>query len=415
MRLARFAWLVLGWNVAVILWGAFVRATGSGAGCGAHWPLCNGEVVPRAPALETMVEFTHRATSGLALMLVAALCLWVFREKPKGHPARRAAGASVFFILTEAAVGAGLVLFGLVGQNDSVARALFMAGHLANTFVLLACLTLTAHWCASEARLRPAAVSRLGWVFAAGAIALVGVGKSGAVAALGDTLYPAQSVLGGLAQDLSPTAHFLVQLRIAHPILALAGALLVAFAASRVLQATEDGGARSAAWAVSALALLQLGGGLLNVALLAPVWMQIVHLLLADLLWIAFVLLAVRALSLPLTGAGEGRGTGPGRLEVPSRAPGALRACSGGQPERHLHRHDHGRGHAVDQRRRVDPLADRLGRGLVEEGQPAHHLHVHHATPRVDRRTRGRRPPRGGSPRRPRGRREGRASPCGAP
>ena len=300
MRLTRFAWLVLGWNVAVILWGAFVRATGSGAGCGAHWPLCNGEVVPRAPALETMVEFTHRATSGLALLLVFALCAWVFRERPKGHPARRAAGASVFFILVEAAVGAGLVLLGLVGRNDTVARALFMAGHLANTFVLLACLTLVAHWCATDARLRPEAVSRFGWVMAASAVALVGIGKSGAIAALGDTLYPAQSVLGGLAQDVSPTAHFLVQLRIAHPILALAGALLVAFAASRVLQATDDAGVRDAAWAVSALALLQLGGGLLNLALLAPVWMQIVHLLGADLLWIAFVLLAVRALSLPL-------------------------------------------------------------------------------------------------------------------
>jgi cytochrome c oxidase assembly protein subunit 15 len=301
-QLARFARLVLGWNVAVILWGAFVRATGSGAGCGAHWPLCNGEVVPRAPALDTMVEFTHRATSGVALLLVFALALWVFRDRPKGHPARRAAAASVFFILTEAAVGAGLVLFHLVGANDSVARALFMAGHLANTFVLLACLTLTAHWCATDDPVRREAVSRFGWPFAIGAIALVGVGKSGAVAALGDTLYPAQSILGGLAQDVSPTAHFLVQLRVAHPILALAGVLLVAFAASRILQATADARARRAAWAVSSLALLQLALGLLNVVLLAPVWLQIVHLLLADVLWIAFVLLAVRALSLPLLG-----------------------------------------------------------------------------------------------------------------
>ena len=152
-----------------------------------------------------------------------------------------------------------------------MARALFMAGHLANTFVLLACLTLTAHWCATR-RPAPAATRcrASAGCSGVGAVALVGVGKSGAVAALGDTLYPAQSVLGGLAQDVSPTAHFLVQLRIAHPILALAGALLVAFAASRVLQATDDAGARDAAWAVSALALLQLGGGLLNVALLAP-------------------------------------------------------------------------------------------------------------------------------------------------
>jgi heme A synthase len=122
------------------------------------------------------------------------------------------------------------------------------------------------------------------------------VGKSGAVAALGDTLYPAQSILGGLAQDVSPTAHFLVQLRVAHPILALAGALLVAFAASRVLQATDDAGVRDAAWAVSALTLLQLGGGLLNVALLAPVWLQLAHLLVADAIWIGFVLLGAEAL-----------------------------------------------------------------------------------------------------------------------
>jgi heme A synthase len=298
-RLARLAWLVLAWNVAVILWGAFVRATGSGAGCGAHWPLCNGEVVPRAPALETLVEFTHRATSGIALLLVFALAVWVFRDRPKGHPARRAAAASVLVILVEAAVGALLVLFGLVAENDSVARALFMAGHLANTFVLLACLTLTAHWCATDAPLQPPAVSRFAWSFGIGAIALVVVGKSGAVAALGDTLYPAQSILDGLAQDVSTTAHFLVQLRIAHPIVALAGALLVAFAAGRVLQVAPAAGARSLAWAVPGLALLQLAIGLLNVALLAPVWMQIIHLLAADVLWIAFVLLAVRALSLP--------------------------------------------------------------------------------------------------------------------
>ena len=298
IRLAAFARLVLGWNLAVILWGAFVRATGSGAGCGAHWPLCNGEVVPRSPGVGTMIEFTHRATSGIALLLVFLLVLWVFRDRPKEHPARRAAAASVVFILTEAAVGAGLVLFRLVAANDSVARAFFMAGHLANTFVLLACLTLTAHWCATDDPVRREAVARFGWTLATGAVGLVVVGKSGAVAALGDTLYPAQSVLGGLAQDVSPTAHFLVQLRVAHPILALAGVLLVAFGAGRVLQATGDDRARRLAWTASGLALLQLAVGLLNVVLLAPVGLQIVHLLAADVLWIAFVLLAVRALSL---------------------------------------------------------------------------------------------------------------------
>jgi heme a synthase len=307
-RLHRFAWVVLLFNLAVIAWGAFVRATGSGAGCGAHWPLCNGEIVPRAPAIATMIEFTHRATSGIALLLVVALVLWVRRDRPKGHPARAAAVGSLVFILAEAALGAGLVLFRLVAENESVARALFMAAHLANTFVLLAFLALTAHWCGEGAPLRRETLAREGWLFGLGAVALVGVGKTGAVAALGDTLYPAQSILGGLAQDLSPTAHFLVRLRVAHPLVAVAGALVVAYLAGRVLQATDDPRARRAAWIVPALALAQVAAGVANVLLLAPVWMQLVHLLLADALWIAFVLLAARALALPRPAA---TGTAP--------------------------------------------------------------------------------------------------------
>jgi len=294
-RLARFAWTVLGWNVAVILWGAFVRATGSGAGCGAHWPLCDGEVVPLAPAIETQIEFMHRLTSGVALLLVLALAVWVFRKRPQGHRARHAAVASVALILTEAAVGAGLVLFRLVAENESVARALVMAAHLVNTFLLLAALALTAHWCAIDSALRRQA--RDAWVFGLGALVLLLVGTSGAVAALGDTLYPARSLFGALAEDLSPTAHVLVRLRLAHPLLAFAGTLAVALAAGRVLRSTPDPGTRRAAWALAVLALLQVAAGLLNVALLAPVWMQILHLLFADLLWIAFVLVTARTLA----------------------------------------------------------------------------------------------------------------------
>jgi len=297
-RLLRFAWITLAWNMLVILWGAFVRATGSGAGCGAHWPLCNGEVVPRAAALETLVEYTHRITSGMALLMVFALAVWVFRARPKAHPARRAAGASVFLILSEAAVGAGLVLFHLVGENESVVRALVMAVHLVNTFLLVAALSLTAHWCGSDAPLRKDALRRDGWAFGIAFFALLLVGVSGAIAALGDTLYPARSLLEGLAQDLSPTASLLVRLRVLHPLLAVAGAAAVVLVAARVLLATSEPLSRGWAWAASALATAQIVVGLLNLVLLAPVWMQIVHLLLADAVWIALVLLAARALAL---------------------------------------------------------------------------------------------------------------------
>ena len=137
-RVARFAWAVLAYNVAVILWGAYVRATGSGAGCGAHWPLCNGEIVPRAAAVATLIEFSHRADErpGADCRRGAAR-LATFRACRAGHPARRGAVMSGVLMLTEAAVGAGLVLFQLVADNATMARAMFIAVHLLNTFLLL--------------------------------------------------------------------------------------------------------------------------------------------------------------------------------------------------------------------------------------------------------------------------------------
>src|SRR5512133_2746292 len=116
-RFSRFAWAVLAYNLAVVAWGAFVRASGSGAGCGRHWPTCNGNVVPRSPSAATLIEFSHRLSSGLALLLVVTLALWAFRAYPRRHAVRRAAAASVVLMLTEALVGAGLVLLSLVAHD----------------------------------------------------------------------------------------------------------------------------------------------------------------------------------------------------------------------------------------------------------------------------------------------------------
>jgi len=296
-RLARFAWLVLGYNVLVILWGAYVRATGSGAGCGAHWPLCNGEAIPRAPSAEMLVEFSHRLTSGLALVLVVVLAVWVFRAIAPGHPARRAAAASLAFILTEAAVGAGLVLFRLVADNASVARALFMAVHLVNTFVLLGCLTLTAHWLTGGARIRLSARPARSALVLATLVAVLVVGVSGAVAALGDTLFPATSLADALRADMSATSHFLIRLRVLHPALAVAVALGLIALARRFPLVPGDARGRAASLAVAGLAAVQLVVGFVNVVLLAPVWLQLVHLLVADALWIALVLLGASTLA----------------------------------------------------------------------------------------------------------------------
>lgn len=305
-RFARYAWTTLAYNIAVILWGAMVRATGSGAGCGSHWPLCNGEVLPRAPRIETIIELSHRLTSGVALLMVVGLLVWAFRARPKGHAARKAAGLSLFFMLSEAAVGAGLVLFELVADNQSMARAMFMATHLVNTFLLLGAMTLTAHFASGGAPFRLRGQGLQGGGLVLGAAGLLMAGVSGAIAALGDTLFPATSLAHALEQDMSPSAHLLIRLRLFHPVIAVGAAALVFFLALRVLSSQARPGTDRFAWWTLGFVVLQILAGALNVLLLAPVWLQIVHLLLADLVWIAFLRLGATALAVRESETTEG-------------------------------------------------------------------------------------------------------------
>lgn len=287
--LALFAWSSLVFLLAVILWGAYVRATGSGAGCGAHWPLCNGEVIPRAPAVATLIELTHRVTSGLAFLGAAVLAVWTFRVHPRGHPMRRGAVWSFLFMIAEALIGAGLVLFELVAENPSMARAYAMSAHLVNTFLLLGAWTLTCGWASGDAPPRLRSHRGLSALFLAAALGLGLAGISGAIAALGDTLFPARTLAEALAQDISPTAHVLLRLRVLHPFLAILGGALALLAAWTARALRPSAGQRRWAVALTALVIVQLVVGAVNVVLLAPVWMQLVHLLLADLVWIALV------------------------------------------------------------------------------------------------------------------------------
>jgi len=286
-----YAWGVLAYNLGVILWGAYVRATGSGAGCGSHWPLCNGQVVPRSPRLETLIEFTHRLSSGLAFILVLGLLIWAWRIYPRRHQVQFGAGLAMFFMVTEALVGAGLVLFELVAKNDSLARALSVAIHLVNTFLLLAFLALTAWWASSKSTARLSLKTPIGILLMIGISGMIVLGASGALTALGDTLFPAASLGEGFQQDFSPTAHFLIRLRVLHPTLAaLVGGYLILLA-SLVRLSHQGPLAHSLAAGLALLVIVQLAAGFINVILLAPVWLQMVHLLLADLGWITLVLL----------------------------------------------------------------------------------------------------------------------------
>ncbi len=293
--LARFAWGVLGFNLLVILWGAFVRASRSGDGCGGHWPFCNGQVVPTvavsgASKFQTIVEFSHRFSSGLALVGVLALCIWVWRSLPRGHQARLFAAWSSVFILLEGALGAGLVLFRLVAGNTSLTRAVYLSAHLTNTLLLIGALTLTA-WLASH----PGAgihVKSLPRSLVAALALAVFVSITGAVAALGDTLFPAVSLAGGLRADFASTAPILLRLRLFHPVIAgISGLciLLIALTLSRRIPAQP---VREMGALIVLMVLIQFALGAANVALLGPIWMQLTHLLASQILWICLILFA---------------------------------------------------------------------------------------------------------------------------
>jgi heme A synthase len=294
-----YAWATLAFTLAVILWGAFVRATGSGAGCGSTWPTCNGEIIPRPKTLQTLIEVTHRATSGLSFLMVLGGLVWSrsARAVPPGNQARGAAIWAMVLMTTEALVGAGLVLFEMVAGNKSLARAAWMAAHLTNTFLLVAALALTAYWASGgpQVRLRAqGAVLPLGAAALAGALVL---GVTGAITALGDTLFPAGSLAEGLRQDLSATAHFLIRLRALHPIIGLGLGAYLVFAGSALGSRRGSPLVRRLSAAAGGLFLAQVSLGFLNMALLAPVALQLLHLLLADLVWVSLVLLVAASLA----------------------------------------------------------------------------------------------------------------------
>jgi heme A synthase len=285
-RFAAFAWGVLGYNVAVILWGALVRATGSGAGCGGHWPLCNGEVLPNVSQIATVIELTHRVMSGIALLFVVAMFVWARRAFAPGHAPRRWAGWALVFILTEALLGASLVLLGHVARNESVGRVYSLATHLINTFLLLASLALTAWYAGGERR------KNLSFSLAAAGplVAVVLVAVAGVITALGDTLFPSHTLAQGMREDFSSTASFLIRLRIIHPFLAVGAGFLVGLVAFPEYRARHTGRLRALSGWLLGLFAAQFAVGALSIVLQAPVLIQLLHLLLADSIWIMLVL-----------------------------------------------------------------------------------------------------------------------------
>jgi len=295
--LRRFAWGVLAYNVAVIVWGAAVRATGSGNGCGEHWPLCEGTVVLQHPTIAAMIELAHRATSGIDVLCVVALAVWTFRAVPKRHLARAWAVAVLVLTFNEALIGALLVELGLTANNASPARAFYLGLHLTNTLLLLAALTLTAHFLSRRSgAMRGSCAVRAPGLALTGLIAVLLVGVTGSLAALGDTLYPAHDLWRAVARDFAPGSSWLLRVRWLHPVCALVAGVFIVWLAARALMRGAD---QRLATGVVALLAAQYAVGLVDLALLTPTALQMLHLLVGDLLWIALVVLCARMCLVP--------------------------------------------------------------------------------------------------------------------
>ncbi len=299
-KIARWWKILLYYTWFIVVWGAFVRASGSGDGCGKNWPTCNGDLIPKNSSIETIIEFIHRATSGLygifvfALVLVTIFYLQKFKteERTKFNlnpefKLKRLFYALPALVLTltilEALIGAKLVLSGLVGTNESWSRAIIMIVHLLNTFVLVSsivgCIYLYSSeklFIDSDKKLKLNINSTLYILSTLGLILVAGLG---ALTALGDTLYPAESLHHGLTQDFSITSPWILRLRVLHPLLAAVTVLLITHTFY------DEFKKNFTVKIYLILSYLTLAIGLINLVLLAPIYMQIIHLLSAQMLW----------------------------------------------------------------------------------------------------------------------------------
>lgn len=314
-QLHRFAQFLLVYTLLVILWGAWVRISHSGDGCGESWPLCHGQVIPDATQKKTWVEYGHRLTSGLFGLLVIYLFIKGHTLSAPGTALRRALLATLIFMVTEALLGAKLVLLGLVGVNDSPLRLLAMGLHQVNSLLLSGSVAMVALYSSGLLeKIPPSQVERtfrpLPRAAPAMLVFFVLVAITGAFASLSATLFPSVSVMEGIAKDFAADAHYLLRLRISHPILAtMVGGILALYFWIKS-QEEAPGIFRKAMQQVALVFAMGIFVGYVTLFSLAPVGLKVLHLLIAHVIWITLLRwLAIKSLIRWIPPGGEGNGS----------------------------------------------------------------------------------------------------------
>lgn len=283
------------YTLLVILWGAWVRISHSGDGCGDTWPLCHGQMIPEALQKKTWVEYSHRLMSGIYGILVIYFYWQARRLFPKKSTARGYALLTLIFMITEALLGAKLVLFKLVGSNSSAFRIFAMSLHQLNSLLLMgstAAFVYTHNRHSEPWNFKNFMKSLFREnIFLAG-LTLIAI--TGAWAALSTTLFPSLGLLQGFKEDFSDQSHLLLKIRLSHPILALLimGYFTVLFYKKSMAQNTSDP-MKKIYRQSSAVGAIAMVFGIMTLLLLSPVWMKLSHLALAQGLWIMLVRQAV--------------------------------------------------------------------------------------------------------------------------
>ena len=270
--------------ISSILAGAIVRATGSGDGCGSTWPTCKGRVIPELSDIPELIEFSHRAVSGI-LLVVTLIIFLKTRDLEKNNLKKVISNYLTFFVVLEAVIGAVIVLFEWVGLNSSLPRIVAVPIHLVNTFGLLACFIALYKVVKDDQQSIKGIVDSQ---FLVALCLFLLSGATGSITALADVLFPSESFIQGFMEDFDETSEFLTRLRILHPIVASLLSITLFFESNR-LKKTYKLNTKS----LKLMVLVAVTLGVVNVLSNILLPLSVLHLAIADFLWITYIYVSI--------------------------------------------------------------------------------------------------------------------------
>ena len=284
MKLNSYAKSGLFLSIVSILAGAFVRATGSGDGCGATWPTCKGRIIPALTDTSELIEFSHRSVSGL-LLIVTLIIFSKTRKFQKGSLVKSVTNYLTFFVIFEAVIGAVIVLFEWVGLNSSLPRIVAVPIHLVNTFGLLGCFAILNKILQDD-------LKEIKLIFNRNFILISSLfllsGATGSITALADVLFPSASFIEGFLEDFDKTSEVLTRLRILHPIISSALSVVLYVYSTRINKKYGVNVKLLKTFVIIAVLL-----GVFNVISNIVLPLSILHLAIADFLWISYIYVSI--------------------------------------------------------------------------------------------------------------------------